>query len=584
MPIHMSRSVNRIGKVSLTLVFGLAAFVFWRMRFPHALAFQEQLQLFLLDGDFLWSRVAEPGGVARYVAEFLVQLYNNVTLGAVVIALLYMLMQRLVWRLMQPVSDAWYPLSFLPVALVWLLMGDESVLLTMVVSLILALLAMWCVPQNKWARWGYILIFLPILYWLVGPLAWMVALYLPFSRKKEHDSVGQMMVQLVAGVVWLALFVWLLTRCLPYPAQRLYFGLSYYRYVQTLPYLLVVIALLCVALAAFGHLLGRVAVKRSKVVAIGSLAAVVLLLAIGLPASFEQRKYDLIEYDYLVRAGQWDAIIDKSTAKQPDLPMSVCATNLALAMKGQLGDRAFAFYQRGVGGLLPKFERNFATLQLTGEAYFQLGLVNTAQRFAFEAMEAIPNYNKSGRAIKRLAETNLINGKYQVAAKYLSMLKKTIFYRNWALRTEQLLGQEERINSHPLYGKMRRMRLTNDLLFSEDEIDKICGQLFLRDNQNTMAIQYLLLCPLLKGDVDTFMNYLQVVRSKVPYQSTVSQQALAYALMSHNQEIPAGVVSPMVLQQLQEFVQTYKSAGINSPQMQRFKETVWYYLSGGGQP
>mgnify|MGYP000750805498 CR=1 FL=1 len=35
----------------------------------------------------------------------------------------------------------------------------------------------------------------------------------------------------------------------------------------------------------------------------------------------------------------------------------------------------------------------------------------------FEAMEAIPDYKKSGRAYMRLAETNLINGQYAVAAK-----------------------------------------------------------------------------------------------------------------------------------------------------------------------
>jgi hypothetical protein len=113
------------------------------------------------------------------------------------------------------------------------------------------------------------------------------------------------------------------------------------------------------------------------------------------PRGFDAKKYELIEYDYLVRIQNWNGIIAKAEKKMPDLPMSVCATNLALAMTNQLGDRAFDFYQHGSEGLLPKFERNFATTQLTGEVYFWLGLVNTAQRFAFEAMEAIPNYNKS---------------------------------------------------------------------------------------------------------------------------------------------------------------------------------------------
>ena len=177
--------------------------------------------------------------------------------------------------------------------------------------------------------------------------------------------------------------------------------------------------------------------------------------------------------------------------------MSVSATNLALAMTNQLGDKAFDFFQRGSEGLLPKFERNFATTQLTGEIYFNLGLVNTAQRLAFEAMEAIPNYNKSARVVKRLAETNLINGEYKVAEKYLKMLEKTVFYRPWAQRTLAMLGNEKAINEHPLYGTLRQYRLQDDFLFSDKELDKICGLLFMHNTSNMVAAQYLLMMPLM---------------------------------------------------------------------------------------
>ena len=275
------------------------------------------------------------------------------------------------------------------------------------------------------------------------------------------------------------------------------------------------------------------------------------------------------------------SIVEKSTLQQPDLPMSVCATNLALAMRGELGDRAFDFYQNGSHGLLPPFERNYASLMLTGEAYFQLGLVNTAQRFAFEAMEAIPNYNKSARAVKRLVETNLVNGQYRVAAKYINMLKKTVFYRNWAQRMEQLMTDEKAIDAHPVYGNLRRLRLKEDFLFSERELDKVCGQLFMHNNENTLARQYLILFPLLQGDVDKFMSYAQVVQEKAGYNPRASQEAIAYAFMQKGQMPPAGLVPPVTVQRLREFVSAYKTAGKNSPQVQRFKNTVWYYLTGG---
>ena len=349
-------------------------------------------------------------------------------------------------------------------------------------------------------------------------------------------------------------------------------GISYYRFPETLPYVLmaipVVVALL-VWLSRKDYL--------KWVPAVPAIVVLLILSAFFIPRGFNAKKYELIEYDHLVRVQNWNAIIAKAEKQMPDLPMSVSATNLALGMTNQLGDRAFDFYQRGSEGLLPKFERNFATTQLTGEIYYWLGLVNTAQRFAFEAMEAIPNYNKSARVVKRLAETNLINGQYKVAEKYLKMLEKTVFYRPWAQRTMALLGNEKAINEHPLYGTLRQYRLQEDFLFSDRELDKICGQLFVHNSQNQMAAQYLVMLPLLDNDMPRFMQYVQVVQNKINYNPRHCQEGIAFAFMQQRQQPPRGVVSQLILQQMNEFAQAY-SQDRNSPELNRFRNTVWYYL------
>ncbi|MBR1541894.1 MAG: hypothetical protein IJ628_04700 [Bacteroidaceae bacterium] len=64
----MKLFLNKYNRLLLTLVFGICVFIFWRMRYPFALTFQEQLQLFLFDDDYFLERIAEPGGLARYVA------------------------------------------------------------------------------------------------------------------------------------------------------------------------------------------------------------------------------------------------------------------------------------------------------------------------------------------------------------------------------------------------------------------------------------------------------------------------------------------------------------------------------------
>ena len=347
---------------------------------------------------------------------------------------------------------------------------------------------------------------IPVLYWLIGPMVILVALYvMPLT------------------VVWAVAVMLLSAHFVPFPLSRVMTGIGYYRFPEVIPYILLVIPVLIWILS--------LVVKRlpqPKPWMVWCEAVVCCAAVIGCPdLGYDAKKYELMEYDHLVRIRDWKGIIAKAEKQTPDLPMSVGATNLALAMTNQLGERAFDFYQRTSEGLLPRFERNFATTQLSGEIYFYLGLINTAQRFAFEAMEAIPDYNKSARVIKRLAETNLINGEYDVARKYLQMLDKTIFYRPWAQQTLAMLGDETQINAHPIYGTLRQYRLEDDFLFSEDELDKICGQLFMHNHHNQMATQYLVMAPLLDGDAQRFINYVSYVQSKVNYNPRYVREAIA---------------------------------------------------------
>ena len=533
--------------------------------------------MFLFDGDYFWERMAEPGGLARYIGEFLIQFYNSITIGATILAVLFMLLQRLTWRLMssRPASPQgsvkyYYVLSFLPALIVWYAMGDESVMLTYVVALLMAMVVAlawrnWSPEWAQWVKWVVAIVLIPVLYWLIGPLVLLVAvLMVPWTMA-------------VVAVLYSLALILISAHFVPFPMSRVLMGIGYYRFPDTIPYMLMVIPVVIWIMALFVKKLPQ---PKQWVVYAQALVLAVLVL-VPKEFGYDAKKYELIEYDYLVRVKDWNGIIAKAERQTPDLPMSVNATNLALGMTNQLGDRAFEFYQRGSEGLLPPFERNFSTTLLMGEIYFYLGMVNTAQRFAFESMEAIPNYNKSARAVKRLVETNLINGQYEVARKYLQLLEKTIFYRPWADQMMALLGDEKAINAHPLYGTLRQFRLQDDFLFSEQELDKICGQLFLHNQKNRMATQYLLMLPLLEKDIPRFMSYVKVVQNRIQYNPRYCQEAIAFAFMQEGQQPPQGFVSQLVLQQINDFARIYSSGGKDAPELEKYRNTLWYYLMVG---
>ena len=164
------------------------------------------------------------------------------------------------------------------------------------------------------------------------------------------------------------------------------------------------------------------------------------------------------------------------------------------------------FNQNGIAGLLPDVKEDATSPLPTAEAFYQLGMINVAQRTVFEAQEAILDFQKSGRCYKRLAETNLINGQYEVARKYLAALQKTLFYRDWANETLPLLGNEEAIAKHPEYGRLRQMAYKEDFFFSDHVTSEMLRNLYYSNTDNRLAYQYLLAYYVLTGDRDNFIK------------------------------------------------------------------------------
>ena len=223
-------------------------------------------------------------------------------------------------------------------------------------------------------------------------------------------------------------------------------------------------------------------------------------------ANFKAEK--VMQYDFMATHQQWNRILETVNAEKPNNQIGVTVQNLALAMHGMLLDRMFEYNQNGIAGLLPDVKEDATSPIPTAEAFYQLGMVNVAQRTVFEAQEAILDFQKSGRCYKRLAQTNLINGQYGVARKYLSALQKTLFYRGWANETLPLLGNEEAIARHPEYGRLRQMAYKDDSYFSDHVTPEMLESLYYTNTDNRLAYQYLLAYYMLTGDRERYNQFM----------------------------------------------------------------------------
>ena len=583
-------------KPLLSLLFGVAVVIFWSVPYMSGLCFQEQYQMFLFDIGYFLERIVLPGGLADYISEFLVQFYYMPVLGGTIIALLLMSIQAISWGLMKQYGmKAVFPgylLSFVPSIVLWCAMGDQNLLLSFVVALSGALLMGWIHNRfhNRLVKVVFELVSTALVYWFLGPVVFLYAALvigdtLMKGKQNGHilSSLGYSACLLILTVAWILLT----TQSLQYPLYRIFSGLNYYRYPGTVSPLPLGVMIWTVVVVFFGMVPdGHVWIKKlqqSKVVMALAYVLVIVASWFGIKASFDAMTYDLIDYDFLVRTEQWDKIIEKAEKKPATTPLSVSCVNLALSQKGQLADRLFEFYQNGGEGLFPTFTRDMISPVSTAEIFFRLGMVNDAERYMFEAQEAIPNYRKSARLTRRIIECEIINGNYQVAAKLLRRLQKTLFYSNWANQTMALLGNEKAINRHPVYGKLRKYReKKQDFLFSDQEMDQMLGLLFLNDNHNKMAYEYLVCYELLQRDMEKFMQYYPLGRfvgyDHIP--RSFQEILIGNWMKTHSdpRTIPYSVDAQNVNNTL-NFIQLYMQNPKN-PQLgqQPYVSNAWYYM------
>ena len=459
-----------------TLLFGVAVVLFFGQAYPHHLHYQEQFQLFLFDSTYVWEIVRVPGGVADLLGRFSTQFFLYAWVGALIIGLLLAAVQLLTLRLSG--SGSLYGLSFVPAFLLWLFLLDENALMGGVWAVLLSLLAAWGILslRKKLSTISYSLftiVAILLLYLLVGPV------------------------------------------CLPIPIESLWTGAHYHRYPTVFPWLLWGAAFSIWGLMGIALLIHRFPKHFSLHSPLSShlltaLVAAIMGSFVWKNANFRAEK--VMQYDFMARHQQWNRILETANREKPNNQIGVTVQNLALAMHGVLLDQLFNYHQNGIAGLLPDVKEDATSPLPTAEAFYQLGMINVAQRTVFEAQEAILDFQKSGRCYMRLAQTNLINGQYEVARKYLSALQKTLFYHDWANETLPLLGDEAAIAKHPEYGRLRKMAYDDDFYFSDHVTPEMLQSLYLRNRDNGLAYQYLVAYYLLTGDQEGYNNFISSIK------------------------------------------------------------------------
>ncbi len=557
------KNSEKIAACSFTLLFGLAAFLFFAFQYPYHIHWQEQYQLFEYTSDYLLDVVSVPGGVADYVGRFLTQFFYYARAGAAINALLLCAIALSVWSLTGRKRLGWFVACHIPAVLMWVFMCDENALTGAPVALLTALLFASCFSGTESSIHGKIL--LPVvsvlLYFICGPVAVVFPL-LALCREDTRIAVG--------AVILFTLTPWVCGYLFGYPPGRFYTGIHYHRFHNVVHLMLWLSVLSATLIPLLTRLLTSFRTRNRSGAWSGYLLAAVFAAVIpfAVKNASDFVKEEQMKYDFMVQHRMWNRLMMTADAKPPRTPLTVTCLNLALAMSGRMADHQFEYFQNGPDGLLPEFVRDFTSPLPTSEVYYHLGMVNTAQRFTFEAQESIPDFQKSARCYKRLAETNYINGDTQVCEKYLRALRHTLFYRRWAERFPQ--GVE--------YGSMAERRLKeHDFLFSQGEMDSMLGLLYVENRENAPAFDYLLSWCLLSKRLDRFWECLRLRNYEVLPKSYQEALILSLALREGLPDTSPAYISSSVYVRLKNFLQAYDSGRDMAWMQKNFGDTYWFY-------
>lgn len=547
----------------------------------------EQLQLFLFTKQYALDTMGQPGGVALYLSRFFVQFYVWPTAGALLTTCLLVGIGLLLQNILRRITPAsfTYLFSLLPSLAFLHLHTDINYRLQGTVAYLL-MLSVFCLYirigtfRRRCVAGGMLL---PLLYGVAGPVATLLAVAVvvwEWLHKQPGWYLTLTLFAEVALIAWLSLrFAW------QGEWRMILLPDAYYEPLLQERSLLYAWFLLPVSLWLAWLLRNTVEAGGKRGAIVFSCQLLPLLVFFAVAGFSEQTvSYKNREQDHYLRAKQWDTLLATFPAGQSDW-QTINVRNLALASRGELGDKMFGYYQDGVKALMAEWDNTLQQAIALSDICYQIGDIALAQKFAFEGY--ISSMQAGGgniRFLQRLTETNIICGAYPVAEKYITLLEHTWYYSEWAKEHRQFLYNDLKVEQDPVFGGKRKALVNNGQYAVSTEVMKTLEQLAVNNPSNQIAIQYLAAFYLLNKDLTHFKSLFDTYyRTKVwPSLSVSHQEAIVVLEQNSPSSWGQNGVSLKVEQRFGAFSQdmTEKRSYMNFQDVMKasYGDTYWYYL------
>jgi hypothetical protein len=313
-----------------------------------------------------------------------------------------------------------------------------------------------------------------------------------------------------------------------------------------------------------------------------SLVSLILIGVVTLPG-YDKTYKEYFRSEKLFYQGSYNEVVRYISKHPTTNRLTIYLNNIALCESGQLNYQLFNFPQSPDGqSLFLKWEMYGEVLRRGAYFYYTTGMINEAQRWAFEnmVMKGI-----TPEDLRMLIKTEIINGNYMMASKYIAILKKTFFYRNEAKEYERLLSDENSIDSHPEFGMKRKEMIKHDFFSITDNPYVNINMAFSADSLNRKLFEYKMAYLMLNEDYSGIASGLGRLESLGFRKIPVNLQEAAMVCRMSGSALPdmgSLRIDSRIEERFNQFLQTFQTYGNNLKTAQpflkqKFGNTFWYY-------
>ncbi len=559
---------------------------------------------FVFTRQFLSKFLDHPGGLLRYAGRFLGQFYYHEALGALAVSACITCFTALFFGLLTKLNrEARLASALFPCVLLFALHTSISYAIYHTLGLIVvcaAALAQFSLRTER-RRQAYALLAMPILYLLVGSYAWLFAAWALLDAWLGRPWRAGLAFKSGYLALCLALPLVAYRWVFPIPLRSAWasplsfagfasFGLSRGHLANTVSCLLAVALAASLLLMPFWRRLPRRVqgfwrLQHSEgkrlLLAVEAVVLVVLLLALR----YDRLLDTFVAGRKLYKERQWEDLLAQAKAHRQRDILSQFMTNFALAKTGRLLDEMFHYPQGwGTRGLLlnipikPMYgpaEDDSSRAMYNSDVFLELGHINLALRHAYNYLVF---YGEHYDAFERMAECAMVNENYDLAAKHLNILEKTLFHRDFARRFKAILRDPKAMAKQ--WGRYRSLRPVVERRIIKPPPAALANLLESKPD-NRLAFDYLTAWLLLDkrslpGIASDLKSYQKAGHSTIPIHC--QEALLILASMNQTRWV---VYDKAVAQRVAQFFKDFNLYGRRDDAVERFRsqygDTYMFY-------